>query len=125
MVGEKVVVKLALDCSFYDLGDNREYGHKTKILRIYRVAGFMDRVHEGVFPGGRYVVVHDAGVDEEKKDMAYGIKGKLENADAESVGTASRGVTHAGDDTVKGTQTDRVKILPSVGPEGGLRKSID
>ena len=60
----------------------------------------MDGVHKGMFPGGGDVVGCDAGVDEEEKDMTYGAKGKFQDADAEAVGAASRGVPHAKDDAV-------------------------
>ena len=60
----------------------------------------MDGVHEGVFSGRRHVVGHDAGIDEEKKDVTDGVKGEFDDTDTKSVRTASRGVSHASNDAV-------------------------
>ena len=53
-----------------------------------------------MFPGRRDVVGHDAGVDEEKQDVTYGVEGVLQEADAEAVRTASRRVSHTENDAM-------------------------
>lgn len=79
----------------------------------------MDRMDKGMFPGVRDDVGNDAGVDKVEKDVGNGVKGQFENPNAETVGSAGRGVSHSAEYFVQCVGTNRVKPPLWVAEGGG------
>ena len=66
MVGRHVGVKLMLDSLLYQFGEGWNDRNGAKVGWIDWVTGFMDGMHDRVFPGGREVTRCEIGVDQEE-----------------------------------------------------------
>ena len=88
MVFGQVTVELLVDCSLYDFGDDWDNGDGTVVGRVGWIAGFKDRVHQGVFPGQRNIGLGNARVDQIQDDLPDRIKAHAEQVDADAVITA-------------------------------------
>ena len=61
----------------------------------------MDRVNNGMLPGGRKLTGCETGVENEEKNMTDGFESKLKDPDANTVRASGRGVFHREEDGTK------------------------
>ena len=75
MVRGEVVIELALSRSLYDFGNDGDDGYGAVVRWISWIAGLVDRVDKGVFPGLWDDIGDEGGVDQVEKDVADGVEG--------------------------------------------------
>lgn len=89
MVIGHIGVELSLHHPLDQLWEGRNDGNRSEVGGICWVSGFVDRMHNGMFPGGGILTGCETGVQDVKNDVTDDIKGKLENFNTDTVGATS------------------------------------
>ena len=74
MVLGEVIVELLMDGPLYNFGDYRNYRYWPEVGRVGRIAGFMDGMNEGMFPGLGDIRERDARVDQMQEHRTDRVK---------------------------------------------------
>ena len=107
----QVIVELLMDGPLYNFGDYRNNGNWPEVGWVQRIASFVNRVNEGVFPGLGYIRERYAGVDQIMQEhRADRVKRHTDHADGNAVLPARGRPAHAkhGGPQFKQCQGDRV-----------------
>ena len=77
MVAGHVIVQLPLNYLLNKLGEGGDDRDGAEVRGIGKTTGFVNGMHDRVFPGRGKITGCETGVDDMEKDMANGVERKL------------------------------------------------